>query len=224
MAPLVLAYRSVGDPAGSPDRRTVSVQRFAAQLGLLARLGIRGCSMAELCRPSTRPRVGLTFDDGYRDFVTAALPLLVAHRFTATVFVLAGRLGGSSGWRPAPERPLVTAPEVREIAAAGMEVGSHGLRHRDLRGVSGGELRAELVESRAILEDTIDAPVTGFSYPYGSCGDREVAAVRDAGYQYAAAAGTIRLPRRWAFPRWYAGEPDTGARLVARRARHLVGV
>jgi peptidoglycan/xylan/chitin deacetylase (PgdA/CDA1 family) len=223
MTPLVLMYHSIGDTADDPYRVTVSPRRFAAQLALLARLGVRGVAMRELATPSRRPRVGLTFDDGYRDFLTTALPLLRRHGFTATVFALAGRLGGDNGWEASgPVKPLLTADELRAVAAAGMEVGSHGLLHRDLPGVSAADLRAETVDSRAILEDLLDAPVTGFCYPYGACGTREADAARDAGYQYAAAVGAPPLPRQWAFPRTYAGERDTAARLAAKYARHLV--
>lgn len=223
MTPLVLMYHSVGDTADDPYRVTVSPRRLAAQLALFARLGIRGCSMRELATPSRRPRVGLTFDDGYRDFLTDALPLLRRHRFTATVFALGGRLGGTNGWEASgPVKPLLTAGEIREVAAAGMEIGSHGLLHRDLPGVTAAELRAETVDSRAVLEDLLGEPVTGFCYPYGACGARETAAVEAAGYRYAVAVGAPPLPRQWAHPRTYAGERDTAARLAAKYARHLV--
>ena len=223
MTPLVLMYHSVADRADDPHRVTVTPERFAAQLALLARLGIRGCSMAELLAgPSRRPRVGLTFDDGYRDFVTDALPALARHGFTATVYVLAGRLGGVNGWEDSgPVTPLLSAAEVREVAAAGMEVGSHGLLHRDLPALPAAELTAEVGDSRAVLEDLLGAPVAGFCYPYGGCGRRETEAVQAAGYGYATAVGAPPLPRRWAFPRTYAGQRDTAPRLAAKYLRHL---
>jgi peptidoglycan/xylan/chitin deacetylase (PgdA/CDA1 family) len=79
-----------------------------------------------------------------------------------------------------------------------------------------------VAESRAVLEDLVAAPVTGFCYPYGACGPRELDAVRAAGYGYGAAVGAPPLPRQWAHPRTYAGEKDTAARLAAKYVRHLV--
>jgi peptidoglycan/xylan/chitin deacetylase (PgdA/CDA1 family) len=223
MTPMVLMYHSVGPRRDDPYQVTVSPGRLAAQLGLLARLGLRGCSMRELLGDPGPRKVGLTFDDGYRDFRTTALPLLREHGFTATVFVLAGRLGGDNGWEHAgPVKPLLTRAEVREVAAAGMEIGSHGLRHRELPAVPEDELGAEVAESRAVLEDLVAEPVTGFCYPYGACGPRELDAVRAAGYGYGAAVGAPPLPRQWAYPRTYAGEKDTAARLAAKYVRHLV--
>ena len=63
--------------------------------------------------------VGLTFDDGYADFVTNAMPVPQRYGFTATAFVLAGRLGGENAWiQPGPRKPLLTAAHVHEIARA----------------------------------------------------------------------------------------------------------
>lgn len=223
MTPLVLMYHSIGPTADDPYQVTVSPRRLAAQLALLARLGLRGCSMRELLAEPGPRKVGLTFDDGYRDFATAALPLLTAHGCTATVYALAGRLGGDNGWEgTGPRKPLLTAAELRAVAAAGMEIGSHGLLHRHLTGLSAQDLKAEVVESRAVLENRLQVPVTGFCYPYGDCGPRELDAVEAAGYAYAAAVGAPPLPRRFAFPRTYAGERDTAARLAAKYVRHLV--
>ncbi|MEP7026680.1 MAG: polysaccharide deacetylase family protein, partial [Actinomycetota bacterium] len=200
-----------------------SPRRLAAQLALRSRLGLRGCSMRDLLAEPGRGRVGLTFDDGYRDFATTALPLLTAHGFTATVYALAGRLGGDNGWEATgPRKPLLTAPELRAVAAAGIEIGSHGLLHRHLPELSERELKAEVVESRAVLENRLQVPVTGFCYPYGSCGRRELDAVEAAGYSYGAAVGAPALPRQFAFPRTYAGEKDTASRLAAKYVRHLV--
>jgi hypothetical protein len=84
--------------------------------------------------------VGLTFDDGYADFATTAVPILRRYGFTATVYVLADRLGGVNEWdQGAPRERLMTAVQVRAVASAGMEVGFHGLRH-----AGSGDLRVRL--------------------------------------------------------------------------------
>jgi peptidoglycan/xylan/chitin deacetylase (PgdA/CDA1 family) len=222
MTPLVLMYHSIGPCDDDPYQVTVSPRRFAAQLALLSRLGLRGCSMRELLADPGPRKVGLTFDDGYRDFATTALPLLAGHGCTATVYALAGRLGGDNGFEAGgPRKPLLTAAELRSVAAAGMEIGSHGLLHQHLPQLPEQDLTSEVVDSRAVLEDRLQVPVTGFCHPYGDCGPREVEAVRTAGYSYAVAVGAPDLPRQFAFPRTYAGEKDTAARLAAKYVRHL---
>src|SRR5690242_10550163 len=100
--PLVLMYHSVGACDDDPYRITVSPRRLAAHLRWLRRSGLTGVSMRELIqaghRGAARRMVGLTFDDGYADFLDAAVPVLARYGFTATAFVVAGRLGGHNDW------------------------------------------------------------------------------------------------------------------------------
>ncbi|MGQ0572971.1 MAG: polysaccharide deacetylase family protein [Pseudonocardia sp.] len=226
--PFVLMYHSVGPGVGAeddPHQLTVTPERLDAQLRALRRQGLRGRSMRDLLAAGGRG-VGLTFDDGYVDFVEQAVPVLRRHGATATVYVLAGRLGGDNSWdADAPRKPLMTADQVRESARAGMEIGSHGLLHRHLPQLTEDELAAELEQSREALAEVTGAPVDAFAYPYGDLGPREVAAARVAGYGNAVAvdvAGTGVAASRHALPRSYAGQRDGGLRLLAKRARARV--
>jgi peptidoglycan/xylan/chitin deacetylase (PgdA/CDA1 family) len=222
--PLVLMYHSVEPYSADPFRITVSPDRFDRQMRWLRRNGLRGASMGEVLRRRPRDRlVGLTFDDGYRDFISHALPVLDRHGFTATVFVIAGALGGHNHWdSPGPRKALMTADEVRLVAAAGIEIGSHSLTHRLLTETGAGDLADEVGRSRGILRELTGRDVTGFCYPYGGAGDREVAAARAAGYDYACAVRPSTSSCRHALPRTYVGDRDTPARLYAKWARHRV--
>ena len=223
-APLVLMYHSIAPSERDPFQVTVSPERFTQQMRWLARRGYQGMSVRELLDPpvsAAGPPVGLTFDDGYADFIPGALPVLMEHGFTATVFIVAGRLGGENGWdHPGPRKSLMTADQVRTLAAAGMEIGSHGLRHEPLPTVDAATLYAEVVESRAILEAVTGRPITGFGYPYGAAGSREVAAVESAGYRYGCAVGRSAVTGPYALPRTYIGDRDGSVRLLAKCARH----
>ncbi|GHH69315.1 hypothetical protein GCM10018793_01580 [Streptomyces sulfonofaciens] len=220
--PWVAMYHSVADRTEDPHRITVTPGRLDAQLRLLRRQGLRGVSVAELlaARSAGRDRnlVGLTFDDGYRDFTEHALPLLRKHACTATVFVLAGRLGGANTWEAhGPRKPLLDADGIRRAADAGMEIASHGLTHTDLTRADEALRHAELVHSRALLGELTGRAVRGFCYPYGAV-DRDTAdAVRRAGYAYACAIAPGPLAGVFALPRVYVGQHDTGARLTAKR-------
>ncbi|CAL9311025.1 hypothetical protein SUDANB180_02865 [Streptomyces sp. enrichment culture] len=218
-------YHSVGDCSDDPYRVTVSPGRLERQLRWLVRHGLRGVSVAELLaardRGEGRDLVGLTFDDGYADFLANALPLLARWRCTATLFVLPGRLGGDNAWDPlGPRRPLLTADGIRRAAAEGVEIGSHGLTHVDLTRADDMRLKAETVESRAALEELTGTPVGGFCYPYGTVDRRTVAAVREAGYAYACAIDPGELTGRHALPRVHVGQDDTAVRLFLKRRLH----
>ncbi|MFI6596001.1 polysaccharide deacetylase family protein [Nonomuraea sp. NPDC050536] len=225
MTSWVLMYHSVGDVADDPYQITVSPRRLAVQLAWLARRGLRGVSVRELreAQAARRARglVGLTFDDGYADFVVHALPALMGHGFTATVFVVADRVGMTNAWDPeGPRKALMTAAELRWIAGQGMEVGSHTMTHLSLAGAPTDQVDLELKASRVALEELLDREVTGFAYPYGHLDARAMELVRGAGYGYACAISPPRADA-YAMPRTYVGEKDGPLRLRAKHARHL---
>lgn len=227
--PLVWMYHSIAPYDEDPYEVTMTLARFEKQMRWLRRRGLRGVSMGQLLQAADAGRarrlVGLTFDDGYQDFITNALPVLRRYGFGATAFVLAGRLGGQNEWsRPGPNKPLLTADQVREIASAGVEIGSHGLQHISLVKADDIQLTAETVRSREILQELTGKSVAGFCFPYGHLDARVVAAARDAGYDYACAVGPTSEIGRHAIPRTLVHEGDTSWRLDAKRIVSTVTV
>jgi peptidoglycan/xylan/chitin deacetylase (PgdA/CDA1 family) len=223
--PWVAMYHSVDDCADDPYRITVTPERLEAQLRWFNRRGLRTVSLAELlaarARGEGRDLVALTFDDGYADFVTRALPLLERWGCGATLFVLPGRLGGDNAWDPrGPRKPLLTADGIRHAAAEGVEIGSHGLTHVDLTRADDTTLEAEVRRSRALLEELTGGPVAGFCYPYGTVDRRAVDAVREAGYAYACAIDPGPLTGLHALPRVHVGQNDHAVRLFLKHRLH----
>ncbi|MEU8674786.1 polysaccharide deacetylase family protein [Streptomyces sp. NPDC048560] len=222
--PWILTYHSVCERTSDPYGITVSPERLDRQLAWLRRRDYTGVSIATLLRtPADRRRglVGLTFDDGYTDFVREALPVLLRHGCSATLFVLPGRLDGSNEWdRPGPHKPLLGAAGIRAAADAGMEIGSHGLRHRDLTSLSAAELRQETHRSRELLHDITGVTPEGFCYPYGSVDERVVESVREAGYGYGCALTPGPRPGPFTLPRTHISHADLALRLWAKDLRH----
>ncbi|MEY9942384.1 polysaccharide deacetylase family protein [Streptacidiphilus sp. MAP5-3] len=225
--PWTLMYHSVDSDEQDPYLLTVSPERFARQMDWLHRRKLRGVAMSELLRAHAEGAaaglVGLTFDDGYADFPREVVPVLRRHGFTATAYVVAGRMGGHNAWdADAPRKPLVTIAQVRAMASAGVEIGSHSLSHRRMKGLPAEELALETRRSKELLESVVEAPVAGFCYPYGLFDDAAIGAVREAGYGYGVGIGHHAGTSRWALPRCYVGQRDGGLRLRAKRVRHAV--
>jgi peptidoglycan/xylan/chitin deacetylase (PgdA/CDA1 family) len=215
----------VDDCTHDPYRVTVSPHRLDRQLDWLRRRGLRGVGVRELlaarARGAGQDLVGLTFDDGYADFVAHALPLLRRHGCGATLFVLPGRLGGDNAWDPlGPRKPLLSAEGIRRAAAEGVEIGSHGLTHVDLTRADDALLHTEVSESRALLSEVTGTQVHGFCYPYGKIDRRAVDAVRAAGYTYACAIDPGGLTGPLALPRVHVGERDTAWRMHLKHCLH----
>ncbi|MEU2181405.1 polysaccharide deacetylase family protein [Streptomyces thermolilacinus] len=225
--PWIAMYHSIDTDRDDPYRVTVTPDRLGTQLRWLRARGLRGVAVRELlaahARGDATGLVGLTFDDGYADFLHHAVPLLRRHGCTATVFALLGRLGGDNAWDPlGPRKPLLTAEGLRRCADAGMEVASHGLRHVSLPPADDAVLHDELRGSRELLHTLTGEPPAGFCYPYGHIDARVVAAVRDAGYAYACAIDPGPLSGVHALPRVHVGQRDTGLRLRAKRHLHVL--
>lgn len=218
--PQVLMYHSVSRAEGNNADLCTSPERFEAQMMYLRRRRLRGVSMRELCRAmnsaGTRGLVGLTFDDGYEDFLGTALPTLEKVGFSATVFVVAGMLGKENDWEhrdgPKPPLKLLQASGVREVSERGMEVGSHSMTHPRLSGLDPEKLVHEVRDSRQTLSEIVGTPVEGFCYPYGDLNGRAVQAARSTGYAYAVATKKQVERSVYDWPRTHVSEKDSPLR------------
>lgn len=201
----ILMYHQVGPhrPGSRLNRWRVTPRDFRRQMVLLERRGYRGVALRDLLDEPDAPqrRAVVTFDDGFDGIRTCAVPVLAEFGFSATVFVVAGKLGGVNDWDDeTPGERLLDASSLRELRGAKIEVGSHGMSHRALPGLENSALSKETAGSRRVLEDVLGERVTTFCYPYGAVDERAVLAVREAGYR---AATVIRsgidagLPDPW---------------------------
>lgn len=187
----ILTYHRIGAmPPGGTDRFTVTPERFAQHLACLRTAGCHAVTPADWAQALARLRplpgrpVLITFDDGYRDFPTTALPLLRRYGFTATLFLVAEQVGGTAEWEPDPRNrtPLLSWPEIRELRDAGITFGAHSTRHVPLTGLAPEPAVRDGARARAILERELERPVTALAYPYGDHDEATRRAMAAAGY------------------------------------------
>ncbi len=174
--------------------------------------------------------VGLTFDDGYEDFLSTAVPILEQLGFSATLFVVSGLLGGENSWEhrggPRPRLKLLGLDGVREVSTRGMEIGGHTTSHPRLSGLGAQALSEEIGRDRQVLSEMLGEPVEGFCYPYGDLDAQVIRTVREAGYDYACAIKRQVEHTVYDWPRIYVGDRDhpfkLGVKLKLRSLRSLV--
>lgn len=187
---VILCYHGVGPTSTSLDPGFLRVRPdvFRAQLELLLGAGFEFVTVAELADRSAgaEPPPGLaalSFDDGMDDNHAVVLPLLTELGLTATVYVTTGLIGKPNPWMaPSAGARMMDELELRELAAAGFEIGAHSVTHHDLSQLDYESCLREMSESRRTLEQIVGAPVRTFAYPYCRYGTAALAAVRATGF------------------------------------------
>jgi len=180
--------------------------RFAQQLDWLARTN-RVVRLEQTMTQSRRGAIAITFDDGYRDNLTVALPLLEKFNLPMTLFVVAGFVDSDN---------YLSEEELREISKHPLiTIGSHGLWHRHFNRLSLDEARFELTESKRLLEDTIGKPIDLVAWPYGECTGEVEQLAGECGYRagWSVWKGTNGTYSRWRVP---LGRNDHMLRFIAK--------
>ncbi|MEJ2107797.1 MAG: polysaccharide deacetylase family protein [Acidiferrobacteraceae bacterium] len=187
----ILMYHRVY-PMESYDQLVVHPDRFAAQMQWLnehARVISLEEAVEELSTGVRKPGVVVTFDDGYRDNLEYALPVLTRLAIPATIFITTQFCDGTlvhPRYRDERERVHLNWAEVKEMEKhPEIAIGSHTCSHPHLQRLDDGTARREIAESRRQISSRIGKPVSLFCYPSGDYGERELEYVRDAGYRAA---------------------------------------
>lgn len=190
----VLVYHSIGEPTDVSHGYSLRVgpARFEEQLAHLR----EHCAVVPLeriashiadRRPFEPNTIAITFDDGYRDNYTEALPLLQRYGLPATVFISSGVLDGTVKGA----FPYMTGEEIRSLAERGVTIGSHLHEHVPPALLGAADAAEQLRSSKRILEEVCGRGVDHLSYPYGGLEDVPEPVKRqaaEAGYRNAYSA------------------------------------
>jgi peptidoglycan/xylan/chitin deacetylase (PgdA/CDA1 family) len=136
-----------------------------------------------------RPVV-LTFDDGFADFYSSALPTLQRHGFNATLYITTSFVEGTSRWLEnigEGDRLMLTWEQLAEINASGIECAAHTHTHPKLDMLPPSAARDEIVRSKELLEDHLSQRISSFAYPFGFYSSRVMRIVRESGFDSACA-------------------------------------
>ena len=196
--PRILMYHMVREhiPGSRYNKLRVPPSLFDAQIRWLRDNGWEFVTLSALLdQTSGRKRVAITFDDGYRDNLTHALPVLERYDACMTLYLVADReqCPDWPGQRKAARADSdlsreirLSDSEVQEMLASGrVELGSHGMFHADLTKVDDGQRTQELRSSKALIESTFGVRVRSFCYPFGLFHPDDPARLRDIGYEAA---------------------------------------
>jgi peptidoglycan/xylan/chitin deacetylase (PgdA/CDA1 family) len=188
----ILMYHSVDTQSSETySRWVVSPDQLARHLEVLTAGDYLPVTISQLAAAIGRREVlpaktvAITFDDGLRDFLTHAMPVLQRYRCPATLFVVTGCVGGTSRWLQhlgEGGRPMLTWQELRDISESGIECGAHTHTHAQLDILPAPAAFQEIHTSKHALEDQLGRPVKAFAYPHGYASRATRHLVRQAGF------------------------------------------
>ncbi len=172
---------------------STSPKMFTAQMQYLADNGFHVISLHDAVVAIRQHRslpsrpVVLTFDDGYADFFTAAVPVMRAHGFTATDFVISGRMGVPG---------FLSAAQVVAADQQGFTIGAHTVDHYALAALAPARAAWEMRQGKLALESVLGHPVIDFAYPYGSFNSYAMGQARTLGFETAVSTlvGKVHTP------------------------------
>lgn len=182
-----LSFHGLGDPPARAVTDAISARQWSS-VSEFERI-------LDICKD--RKDVRVTFDDGYASDVSIALPRLLERGMTADFFISAGRLG-TPGY--------LEREGVRELDAAGMNVGCHGMDHLRWREISDKALDSEIIEARRILEEIVGHKINDVAIPFGQYDLHVLRQLRTANYQRVFTTDQVPAssPRAWFQPRYTA--------------------
>ena len=193
----ILMYHSISISGNAKFRQfTVSQERFVQQMAYLHAHAYTPMTVSQFIHARTQPAlmpakpIVLTFDDGFADFFTAALPILQRYHYVATLYVTTAFVDDTSRWLRhvgEAQRPMLTWEQLRAIQRAGIECGGHTHTHPQLDVLSRTVARKEITRCKQLLEDRLEQSVLSFAYPFGYYTALTAHLVQASGYQSACA-------------------------------------
>jgi peptidoglycan/xylan/chitin deacetylase (PgdA/CDA1 family) len=209
--PILMYHRIATDgPPGLAQWR-LAPELFSAHMEALHRAGYQTIKLEEWAdaidrrRPVEGKRVVLTFDDGYCDFRTDAVPILSRYDFSVTMFLVAERIGQTALWdeKFGDCAPLMSWEEIKSLPRE-IEFGAHSCVHQKMTEMASKDLESDTVKARKILEKNLGVLIPTLAYPYGDQNESVRQVVGEAGTKAAVTTESgvsklgddlLRLPR-----------------------------
>lgn len=179
-------------PKGSPWHY-VTTREFERQMKWLDRIGYSSITFEDyqlyLDGKLTLPKksVVITFDDGYLDTFTNAIPIMLKYNMKGVIFVMGNRKLQQAEWeKNRGDIPcyLMSDEQIIEADSLGFEIGAHSYDHHDLLNLSSDKVRSEVARSKKSIESILKKKITSFAYPYGRVNEKIQEIVKSEGFGF----------------------------------------
>jgi len=163
----ILMYHSISN---DKSNLSVSIENFEKQIGFMRQLNFKAIHFDDI-DDANHNNLIITFDDGYKDNLINAMPILKKFNFKATCFVVSNLIGKSNNWDINTKnyiyKELLSSSDINEWLNNDMKIGSHTKNHSNLSKLTTDEIKTEIINSKLNIENLICKKINAFSYPYG---------------------------------------------------------
>ena len=184
--PIIFAFHKVRRGRGW-DHTNIHPDRLCRILMAVVSEGYSISTLACAISSADDKTIALTFDDGYAHLANELSAVCDQFGFRPTLLIPAGQIGKGNRWDYSSviaSETHLTADQIRELSNDGFDIGSHGWSHRPLTSLSIDESRAELANSKKLLEDITGRRVESISYPFGRVNSLITEIASEVGYRY----------------------------------------
>ena len=181
----VLMYHSI-----SSDNNiiSVSVTNFKKQMKLMSLLGYKGYSLNKINSKTSKKKIIITFDDGYENIFTEAMPILKKFNFSATCFIVNKKIGYFNDWdknqKNFKKKKLMNKKQINTWINNGFEVGSHTMNHYNLKYLSNDQKKYQILKPKQFFKTNYGINIQSFSYPFG-CYNEDCLKILKRNYKFA---------------------------------------
>lgn len=174
---------------------SLSLEEFEKQLVFFKKNNFNSIHFNEIKNTSSKKFI-ITFDDGYKDLITNALPLLKKYDFKATCLIISNLIGKRNIWDEFKEnikdKELMNLSDINYWLKNGMKIGSHSKNHKKLTKLDENEKIDEIINSKNELESLTGSAIDSFCYPYGLYNENIVNIVKEK-YDFAFTTNRARF-------------------------------
>lgn len=161
---------------------SLNLEEFEKQLVFFKKNNFQSIHCNEIKNTSKKKFI-ITFDDGYKDLITNALPLLKKYNFKATCLIISNLIGKRNIWDEFNEnikdKELMNLSDINYWLKNGMKIGSHSKNHKKLTKLNDKEKIDEIINSKNELESLTGTTIDSFCYPYGLYNENVVNIVKE---------------------------------------------
>lgn len=183
----ILVYHKI-DPRNEIGINSISPNQFKEQIQFLVDNRYQTFTFKNILNSKQHSRrLIITFDDGYESVYKYAYPILKEFGYKAVVFVIAGYINQWNSWDAnlgGIKFRHLSGDQIKEMAMAGWEIGSHSVHHQPLPHLNRKRLYEEVTLSFKVLKEMTGNEISTFSYPFGMQNSRVQKAINDAGFKF----------------------------------------